>query len=183
MATLRTAPTLADVQEARQRLFGIAEETPIYLSETFSRRCGREVRLKAENLQRTGSFKVRGAVNKLSTLTPEERAPHQLRNDVEMIQEYDLAYWWYDYPDETFWLMPLLGPGGKNGENFLRYHGPLVRQVQGMTGLRHFADVRKQAHAIHLQHLEGEMPFVPSFTATGWKPTPPRPSSTPRRPA
>jgi threonine dehydratase len=74
LATLRTAPTLADVQEARQRLSGIAEVTPIYLSETFSRRCGREVRLKAENLQRTGSFKIRGAVNKLSTLTPEERA-------------------------------------------------------------------------------------------------------------
>jgi threonine dehydratase len=73
LATLRTAPTLTDVQEARQRLLGIAEETPIYLSETFSRRCGREVRLKAENLQRTGSFKVRGAVNKLSTLTAEER--------------------------------------------------------------------------------------------------------------
>jgi threonine dehydratase len=73
LATLRTAPTLADVQEARRRLSGIAEETPIYLSETFSRRCGREVRLKAENLQRTGSFKVRGAVNKLSTLTSEER--------------------------------------------------------------------------------------------------------------
>ena len=74
MATLRTAPTLADVQEARRRLQGIAEQTPIYLSETFSRRYGREVRLKAENLQRTGSFKVRGAVNKLSTLTPEEKA-------------------------------------------------------------------------------------------------------------
>ena len=74
MATLRTAPTLADVQEARQRLLGIAEETPIYLSETFSRRCGREVRLKAETLQRTGSFKIRGAVNKLSTLSAEDRA-------------------------------------------------------------------------------------------------------------
>src|SRR5881397_338564 len=74
MATQKTAPTLADVQEARQRLVGIAEETPIYLSETFSRRCGREVRLKAENLQRTGAFKIRGAVNKLSTLSPEERA-------------------------------------------------------------------------------------------------------------
>jgi threonine dehydratase len=74
LATLRTAPTLADVQEARRRLAGIAEETPIYLSETFSRRAGRQVLLKAENLQRTGSFKVRGAVNKLSTLTPDERA-------------------------------------------------------------------------------------------------------------
>ena len=73
MATQRTAPTLTDVQEARRRLQGIAEQTPIYLSETFSRRCGREVRLKAENLQRTGSFKIRGAVNKLSTLSPAER--------------------------------------------------------------------------------------------------------------
>jgi len=74
LATLRTAPTLADIQEARERLRGIAEETPVYLSETFSRRCGREVRLKAENLQRTGAFKIRGAVNRLSLLTPEERA-------------------------------------------------------------------------------------------------------------
>jgi threonine dehydratase len=73
LATQRTAPTLADVQEARQRLQGIAEATPIYLSETFSRRCGREVRLKAENLQRTGSFKIRGAVNKLATLAAAER--------------------------------------------------------------------------------------------------------------
>jgi len=74
LATQRIAPTLADIQEARERLRGIAEETPIYLSETFSRRVGREVRLKAENLQRTGAFKVRGAVNKLKTLSTEERA-------------------------------------------------------------------------------------------------------------
>jgi threonine dehydratase len=74
LTTLRIAPTLADIQEARERLQGIAEQTPIYLSETFSRRCGREVRLKAENLQRTGAFKVRGAVNKLATLSAEERA-------------------------------------------------------------------------------------------------------------
>ena len=74
MAIQRIAPTLADIQEARERLRGVAEETPIYLSETFSRRVGREVRLKAENLQRTGAFKVRGAVNKLTTLSPEERA-------------------------------------------------------------------------------------------------------------
>jgi threonine dehydratase len=74
MATQKTAPTLADIQEARERLRGIAEETPVYLSETFSRRCGREIRLKAENLQRTGAFKIRGAVNRLSLLTPEERS-------------------------------------------------------------------------------------------------------------
>jgi len=73
LATQRTAPTLADLQEARARLQGIATLTPIYPSETFSRRCGREVRLKAENLQRTGAFKIRGAVNKLATLSSAER--------------------------------------------------------------------------------------------------------------
>ena len=73
MAT-RTAPTLADIEEARERVEGHARVTPIYGSETFSRFCGREVYLKAENLQRTGSFKVRGATNKLSVLSDADRA-------------------------------------------------------------------------------------------------------------
>ena len=46
----------------------------MYGSETFSRLAGREVQLKAENLQRTGSFKTRGAVNKLASLGETERA-------------------------------------------------------------------------------------------------------------
>ena len=75
MATTETAPTLADIEEARRRLAGIARETPVYPSETFSRRAGREVLLKAENLQRTGAFKVRGATNRIATLAEEERAP------------------------------------------------------------------------------------------------------------
>ena len=73
MATLRTAPALTDIEEARGRIDGIAALTPIYPSETLSRLCGRPVRLKAENLQRTGAFKIRGAVNKLSTLSAAER--------------------------------------------------------------------------------------------------------------
>ena len=72
MAT-QTAPTLADVEAARGRILDHARTTPVYSSETLSRRAGRRVWLKAENLQRTGSFKVRGAVNKLSLLGPEER--------------------------------------------------------------------------------------------------------------
>jgi threonine dehydratase len=70
----RTAPQLADIEQARARIDGIARATPVYGSETFSRRAGREVWLKAENLQRTGAFKVRGAVNKLQTLSEAERA-------------------------------------------------------------------------------------------------------------
>jgi threonine dehydratase len=75
LATTETAPTLADIEEARRRLAGIARETPVYPSETFSRRAGRDVLLKAENLQRTGAFKVRGASNRIATLSEEERAP------------------------------------------------------------------------------------------------------------
>jgi threonine dehydratase len=74
MATTQTAPTLADILEARERLRGVARETPVYGSETLSRSTGREVSLKAENLQRTGAFKVRGAFNRIATLSPEERA-------------------------------------------------------------------------------------------------------------
>jgi threonine dehydratase len=67
------APTLADVEAARARLAGVARETPLYPSETFSRRSGRQVLLKAENLQRTGSFKIRGAYNTIATLGEKER--------------------------------------------------------------------------------------------------------------
>jgi threonine dehydratase len=67
------APTIADVEAARARLAGVARETPLYSSETFSRLSGRQVFLKAENLQRTGSFKIRGAYNTIATLADEER--------------------------------------------------------------------------------------------------------------
>lgn len=73
MATT-AAPTLRSIEEAHARLQGVARVTPIYPSETLSRLAGRSVQLKAENLQRTGAFKIRGAVNTLATLTPEERA-------------------------------------------------------------------------------------------------------------
>ena len=53
---------------------GIARVTPVYGSETLSRLAGRAVQLKAENLQRTGSFKIRGAVNTLATLDDRQRA-------------------------------------------------------------------------------------------------------------
>ncbi|HET8894983.1 MAG TPA: threonine ammonia-lyase [Gaiellaceae bacterium] len=69
-----TAPALADIEAARARLDGVARVTPVYRSETLSGLVGREVHLKAENLQRTGSFKVRGAFNRISQLSDTERA-------------------------------------------------------------------------------------------------------------
>jgi threonine dehydratase len=70
----KTAPTVADVEAARERLAGRARVTPVYSSETFTRLAGTRVWLKAENLQRTGSFKTRGAFNKISRLGEAERA-------------------------------------------------------------------------------------------------------------
>ncbi len=69
-----TAPTLADIEAAAGRLAGVARETPLYPTETFSKLSGRAVLLKAENLQRTGSFKIRGAYNTIATLGANERA-------------------------------------------------------------------------------------------------------------
>jgi threonine dehydratase len=69
-----TAPEITDIEAARARLDGVARVTPVYRSETLSRACGREVHLKAENLQRTGSFKVRGAYNRISQLSDAQRA-------------------------------------------------------------------------------------------------------------
>ena len=73
MATA-TGPTLAEIHEARKRLHGVARETPVISSETLGRLAGRPVWLKAENLQRTGSFKIRGAFTRISNLTDAARA-------------------------------------------------------------------------------------------------------------
>jgi threonine dehydratase len=71
---LTRPPELSDIEAARRTLDGIARVTPVYGSETLSRAVGRPVHLKAENLQRTGSFKIRGAYNRISALGDDERA-------------------------------------------------------------------------------------------------------------
>lgn len=67
-------PGLPEIEAARARLAGVARVTPVYRSETLSQLVGRELHLKAENLQRTGSFKIRGAYNRVSQLGDGERA-------------------------------------------------------------------------------------------------------------
>jgi threonine dehydratase len=71
---IETIPALADIDAARTRIASLARITPVYSSETLGRLSRRRVFLKAENLQRTGSFKIRGAYNKLQTLEDGERA-------------------------------------------------------------------------------------------------------------
>ena len=68
-----TRPTIDDVFAARDRLDGVSRLTPLLSSGSFGALTGRVVTLKAENLQRTGSFKLRGAFNTISQLTQAER--------------------------------------------------------------------------------------------------------------
>ena len=59
-----------EVEAAQRRIQKIVLRTPMIYSDTFSKLTGKEVFLKLENLQKTGSFKIRGAYYKLSQLTP-----------------------------------------------------------------------------------------------------------------
>lgn len=67
-------PTAADVDAAAKRLAGIAVRTPLINAAVLDERLGARVFLKAETMQRTGSFKFRGAYNKISSIPPERRA-------------------------------------------------------------------------------------------------------------
>lgn len=64
---------LEDIQRARETLHGVAHYTAMDYSETFSHLAQNDVYLKLENLQKTGSFKVRGAYNKIVSLNESER--------------------------------------------------------------------------------------------------------------
>src|SRR5499426_1369529 len=69
----RALPTAADVDAAARRLAGVALRTPLVTSPVLDALTGARVFLKAETLQRTGSFKFRGAYNKLSSLPQDSR--------------------------------------------------------------------------------------------------------------
>ena len=66
--------TLNDVKKAQETIKGVVKETPVLESKTLSEMTGANVFYKCENLQKTGSFKVRGAVNTIANLTDVEKA-------------------------------------------------------------------------------------------------------------
>ena len=69
-----TKVTIEMIKEARETIKDIIEETPLLESVKMSEKTGANVYLKCENLQKTGSFKIRGACNKIANLTDEEKA-------------------------------------------------------------------------------------------------------------
>ena len=87
---------LSDIQAAAEVVRDVAHHTPIMTSQGINKRIpdGGDILLKAENLQRTGSFKIRGASYRLSLLTPEERAQwildvkEDLHRKLEEVEDY-----------------------------------------------------------------------------------------------
>ncbi|RAI38034.1 threonine ammonia-lyase [Rhodoplanes roseus] len=73
-AALPPSPTVADIEAAAARLAGVAVRTPLLASPLLDARTGGRVFLKPETLQRTGSFKFRGAYNTCASIPPEKRA-------------------------------------------------------------------------------------------------------------
>ncbi len=65
--------TYADILSARERIQGVAHRTPVLTSRQFNELAGCKVFFKAENFQRAGAFKFRGAYNKIASLTPDQR--------------------------------------------------------------------------------------------------------------
>ena len=68
------APGIAEIEAARARIAALVHPTPLMRSATLDQMIGAEVYLKPENLQKTGSFKIRGAANRIAALTPGEAA-------------------------------------------------------------------------------------------------------------
>src|SRR3569833_517941 len=73
-AHTKPLPTFADVDAAAERIKGVAVRTPLVNHPLLDDRLGARVFLKAETLQRTGSFKFRGAYNKCSSIPADRRA-------------------------------------------------------------------------------------------------------------
>ena len=73
MATTSSIISVDDVYRARERIGDRLHRTPMLSSATLSKQVGADVRFKAELFQRTGSFKPRGVLNKLATLTDDEK--------------------------------------------------------------------------------------------------------------
>jgi peptide/nickel transport system substrate-binding protein len=88
---------------------------------------------------------------------PAPRPAQALRSDVEETQSYDLAYYYYDFADETYCLWPLL----REGANYLGFSSTDVEMNLGESmARRDFNEVQKYTHQIH-DLLSEEMPLIP----------------------
>ncbi len=101
--------TLAHIQEAAQALQPVVKRTPLDHSKSCSVRVGSELYLKCEHLQTTGSFKIRGAMNKIRSLSKEERARGVIASSAGNHAQ-GVAFAGTHYGVETHIVMPVTAP-------------------------------------------------------------------------
>ncbi|HMC88845.1 MAG TPA: ABC transporter substrate-binding protein, partial [Gemmataceae bacterium] len=98
------------------------------------------------------------------TLNPAPRSRAKLHREVEEDNNYDLAYYYWDFPNEAYWIWPLLDPAAAvpGGRNFLRYvnDDQLSSFFRKTMTHREFPVVRRYTHDIHDRIYE-QMPFIP----------------------
>ncbi len=141
--------TLADIQAARIRIADYLPRTPLLSTETLSKRTGTRLSLKAENLQKTGSFKVRGALNAVLQLTPEQRA----RGIVTMSagnHGAGLAYAAALVGIKCVVFMPEFGVPAKIAA--IKGYGAEVRFAPTMHALRAAMEAHRDAHGMEIVH-------------------------------
>ena len=96
-------------------------------------------------------------------LEPTPCDPYHLREDVELTQSYDLAYYYYDFPDETYWLWPLFGPPilADGESNLLKFaNADIQTTLKAAMSYRDFDQVRKHLWTVH-KSLNSQMPLIP----------------------
>jgi ABC-type transport system substrate-binding protein len=96
-------------------------------------------------------------------LIPSPVPPQKLREDVERSHDYELAYYYHDFPSEAYWLAPLFDPDStdRGGTNYLGYADPdLNAQLQAATNVRDFEKVQGATHLAH-RLIAQNMPLIP----------------------
>src|SRR4051812_32651974 len=130
-----------DVERAAQAVAGVARETPVLPAKRLARQVGGELWLKLENLQVTGSFKVRGAVNRPSALSDAERAAGVLAASAGNHAQA-VAWAARRFGIKATLFMPAEAPLAKVAA--VREYGGEVRLVDGMLE-EAFAEARLEA--------------------------------------
>jgi len=122
----------ADIEAAAKRLDGVAHRTPVLTSRALDSATGARLFLKAENFQRTGSFKFRGAFNAIASLAPEQRKHIVTGSSGNHGQAIALSASLFDAPCTV--VMPTDAPEVK--KTAVRGYGGFIVEYDRMTGDR-----------------------------------------------
>jgi len=121
-----------DIEAAAKRLLGVAHRTPVLTSQSLDAVTGASVYLKAENFQKTGSFKLRGAYNTVASLAPEERTHIVTYSSGNHGQAVAFSAAQHNTPCTV--VMPSDAPGVKKAA--VRGYGGFIVEYDRITGDR-----------------------------------------------